>query len=103
MFNLKTIATAAVTALVVVVLSGLVGGNQPDGVGGFTRFPNSDLSAATITSTGNFSAEGEANKMGSANSVNVLYFGAGDGCSAIQATASGTLTTTATSTSFCNS
>ena len=40
----KTIATAALTAIVVVLLSGLVGGNQP-GVGGDTRFPNSTLGA----------------------------------------------------------
>ena len=42
MFDLKTIATAAVTAVLVVMLSGLVGGNQ-SGVGGSTRFPNSDM------------------------------------------------------------
>lgn len=47
----KTIATAAVTAIVVVVLSGLVGGNQP-GVGGATRFPNSDLQASSVKTSG---------------------------------------------------
>lgn len=47
----KTIATAALTALVVVMLSGLVGGNQP-GVGGDTRFPNSTLGAAALDIAG---------------------------------------------------
>lgn len=53
MFDLKTIVTSVlVTSLMLLgfMTIGLVGDNQP--VGGDTRFPNSDLSAATITSTG---------------------------------------------------
>lgn len=56
----------------------------------------------TLGVTGVSSLQANTNKIGTANSVNYLYFGAGDGCSAIAATASGTLTTTATSTAFCN-
>lgn len=48
MFDLKTIVTAAVTALVVCGVVMLVGGNQP-GVGGETRFPNSTLTAQGLT------------------------------------------------------
>lgn len=59
----QTLKTAALSALVaaVVCMVGfwLVGGNQP-AVGGSTRFPNSDLSAKTITSTGAFTASGAA-------------------------------------------
>ncbi len=51
MFDLKTIVTAAVTALVVCGVVMLVGGNQP-GVGGETRFPNSTLSAAALDIAG---------------------------------------------------
>jgi len=51
MFDLKTIVTAALTALVVVGAVMLVGGNQP-AVGGDTRFPNSDLSAKSLSLTG---------------------------------------------------
>lgn len=40
--------------------------------------------------------------VGDANAYHVIYLGAGDGCAALYATASGTLTTSATSTSFCN-
>lgn len=50
----KTIAIAAGTALIVsaiLMLSGLVGSNQPS-VGGDTRFPNSDLSAKSLSLTG---------------------------------------------------
>lgn len=42
MFDLKTIATAALTAIIVVLATSvLVGDNQS--VGGYTRFPNSDV------------------------------------------------------------
>lgn len=41
MFDVKTIASAAITAVVVVLIAGLVGDNQS--VGGYTRFPNSDV------------------------------------------------------------
>lgn len=117
--NPSNILTSALTAaVVVVVMTVLVGGNQPD-VGG-TRFPNGisvdgtspssgELRSTTLTTTGAATISGvaslqaESNKIGSANSYNPLYFGAGDGCAALLASASGTLTTTATSTSFCNS
>jgi hypothetical protein len=48
MFDLKTIVTSAVTALVVAGLVMLVGGNQP-GVGGESRFPNSSITAQGLT------------------------------------------------------
>lgn len=57
----------------------------------------------TATFSGVVTMEAESNKMGSINTYNPLYFGAGDGCMALLAAASGTLTTTATSTSFCSS
>ena len=63
MFNLKTIATAAVTAVLVVMLSGLVGGNQ-SGVGGSTRFPNSDLEASSLKTTGGDMTIGESGSTG---------------------------------------
>lgn len=43
-----------------------VGGMNNDAVGGFTRFPNSDLEAATITSNGAFSATGLSSLSGGA-------------------------------------
>lgn len=46
MFDLKTIVTASITAVAVVMLMGLVGGTN--GVGGETRFPNSNLSAKSF-------------------------------------------------------
>lgn len=46
MFNFQTIITAALTAVVVVFLLGLVGGTN--GVGADTRFPNSNVSAKSF-------------------------------------------------------
>ena len=89
----KTIATAALTAIVVVMLSGLVGSNQP-GVGGETRFPNSDVTVQTITTTG------EVQRFGSRSTRNVMYIGAIDGCAAVFYSST-TQTVQSTSTSFC--
>lgn len=51
MFDFKTIATAALTAIVVVVVAGLVGGNQSGTLGASgTRFPNG-ISADTTSPT----------------------------------------------------
>lgn len=52
--------------------------------------------------SGVLSASAEGNKIGSANSYNPIYVGAGDGCTAILYAASTTLVSSATSTSFCN-
>lgn len=49
MFDFKTIVTAALTSIVVVVLSGLVGGNQSDQLGAAWRNPNSDFSAKSLS------------------------------------------------------
>ncbi len=95
MFDLKTIVTAAVTALVVCGVVMLVGGNQP-GVGGETRFPNSDMTVQTISTTG------EVQRFGSRSTRNVMYIGAVDGCAAVFFNASTTQTVQATSTAFCN-
>ncbi len=102
---IKTIATSAVTALIVCVvmlMSGLVGGNSQPAVGGETRFPNSDLTAQSITSTSFVRAQGEAHRFGSASQRNVMYFGAVDGCAAVFFNSSTTQTVQATSTAFCN-
>lgn len=53
MFDYKTIATAALTAVVVVVLAGLVGGNQSDPLGATgTRFPYGLSTNSTSPSSG---------------------------------------------------
>lgn len=53
MFDLKSIVTAAITAAVVVVLAGLVGGNQSDLLGATgTRFPNGLSTDSTSPSAG---------------------------------------------------
>lgn len=49
MFDFKTIATAAVTAVIVVVLAGLVGDDQ---LGSGTRFPNGISADSTSPSAG---------------------------------------------------
>lgn len=50
---IKTIATAAFTALIVAVLfSGLVGSNYQPAVGGETRFPNSNVTVSGFTQGG---------------------------------------------------
>jgi len=49
MFDFKTIAASAITALVVVVLAGLVGGDQ---LGSGTRFPNGISADTTSPSAG---------------------------------------------------
>lgn len=114
MFDFKTIAVAAITALVVTFGADLLVGDNQD-FGGGTRFPNGisadttspnagEVRGTTLTTSGNIAVSGEANQIGSANeSNNVIFFGAGDGCAALQASASGTLTATPTSTSLCNS
>lgn len=114
MFDLKTIATSAITAIVVVVVAGLVGGNQSDQFGATgTRFPNGistdstspvagEVRTTTFTASGNLSAAGATTKLGSNTSVNTIYFGAADGCMALRGNSSTTLTASATSTSFCN-
>jgi len=63
MFDLKTTVTALIVSFVVLfgaLTVGLVGDNQSDGVGGYTRLPNSDFSAQTITSNGAFTSTGAA-------------------------------------------
>lgn len=120
MFDLKTILTSALTAVVVVVLAGLVGGNQSDQLGASgTRFPNgisTDSTSPTVgqirgtsltitgatTLTGALSAPASGNKLGSDTSVNYTYYGAGDGCTAVFFTSSSTQVTQPTSTAFCN-
>lgn len=92
---IKTIITSGFTALVVaLVVTMLVGSNSP-AVGGETRFPNSDMTVQTITTTG------EVQRFGSRSVRNIMYIGAGDGCAAVYYNASSTQTVQATSTSFC--
>ena len=54
------------------------------------------------TLTGVVSAQAEGNKLGSINTYNPIYVGAGDGCTAMLYAASTTLVSSATSTAFCN-
>lgn len=62
--DIKTILTSAVTAVVVVTLGFvLVGDNQP-GVGGATRFPNSDLEASSVKTSGGDLYIGESGSTG---------------------------------------
>lgn len=116
----ENIAIGVAALALIISVVGWVGDDQSS-IGGPTRFPNSDLSASTITSNGAFTSTGaatfsstvdvagvasltaEGNKIGSASSVNYLYIGAGDGCAAVYYAASTTQTIQATSTSFCNS
>lgn len=60
------------------------------------------ISGTTGTFTGVIAGSAEGNKLGSKNSYNPIYVGAGDGCTAILYAASTTLVSSATSTSFCN-
>lgn len=55
MFDFKTIATSAITAVVVVVLAGLVGGNDQLGAG--TRFPNGISADSTSPAAGEIRGE----------------------------------------------
>lgn len=68
-----------------------------DGSGNFTGTVTGTLSTSEV-----ISASGEGNKFGSTNTYNPIYIGAGDGCSYILFTASSTIASGATSTSFCN-
>lgn len=49
---IKTIITAGLTALVVALVVGMLVGSNSPAVGGDTRFPNSDLSAKSVSLTG---------------------------------------------------
>lgn len=49
---IKTIITAGLTALVVALVVGMLVGSNSPAVGGDTRFPNSDLSAKSLSLTG---------------------------------------------------
>lgn len=72
---IKTIATAALTALIVAVLfSGLVGSNYQPAVGGDTRFPNSTLGAPRLNITGT-STLGSGVTIGSASATTTVNFG----------------------------
>lgn len=63
--DLQNILTSAATALVVVVVAMfLVGGNSQPGVGGATRFPNSDLEASSVKATGGDLYVGESGSTG---------------------------------------
>lgn len=99
---MKDNSIAIVVALVALVVSGFglfTGGDTAQfGAAETTTFTN------PITFEENVTMQNETLKVGSDSAaLNVIYFGAVDGCMAIQATASDTLATTATSSSFCNS
>ncbi len=115
----KYISYIALIGVIVLGAIVLVGNQSSEGVGGGTRFSNGlsadstsplagEVRGTTFTSTGAVSFAGvvsataEGNKIGSANSYNPIYVGAGDGCTAMLFAASSTLVSTATSTSFCN-
>lgn len=101
-------------AIIALVLGVIIGGAfAPKGnLAGLVQFGNVQFpngitvgDTATLTTaafTGVVSASAEGNKLGSANSYNPIYVGAGDGCTAILYAASTTLVSSATSTSFCN-
>lgn len=50
---------ALVIAVAAIAVAVVGGNNQPQQLGGFTRFPNSDLYAKTINSNGAFTASGD--------------------------------------------
>lgn len=64
--ELKNILISAITALVVVFGWNVLVGNDQGNLGGATRFPNSDVSAQTITSTGAFTASAASSFTGDA-------------------------------------
>ncbi len=68
---MKNIITAGIVALVVALaVVYLVGGNQSGSVlGGAYRLPNSDLSAKSITSTGDFVVNGGTATITTSNSA----------------------------------
>lgn len=106
---IKTIAVAAVTALVVALaFVGLVGNQTSDNLGASgSRFPYGVSTDTTSPVFGqvrgsSFAFTSSGNKIGSDTSVNYTYYGAGDGCTAVFFTSSSTQVTQATSTSFCN-
>lgn len=88
MFDFKTIITSALTAIVVVVLSGLVGGTSSDSeLGAAYRLPNSDVTAKSLASynpsatSTMYSYSGAANVGGSV----ILEDTDAAGCTAISA------------------
>lgn len=89
MFDIKTIVTAAVTAVVVVMLSGLVGDNQS--VGGSTRFPNSALEASSVKTSGGDLYVGESGSTGC-----IVVRDSDDGGVSYVTLLNGTLTATST-------
>lgn len=74
MFNLKTMITAGVTAIVVaLVVVTLVGSNSP-AIGGETRFPNSNVTAQDLTALDDLVVTDDAT-FGSSAATTSINFG----------------------------
>lgn len=113
----KTILIVAIAGVLAMAVGLFLGSNRTPDVGGVYNITEQvfeagiDITGAgalevdgtdVISSTGQFVGQQSTSRFGVANTAHVIYLGAGDGCAAVYATASGTLTTAGTSTSNCN-
>lgn len=91
MFDLRTVVTSGVTAVLVVLLMSMVGFSNQPGAGGDTRFPNSNLSASSLKS-----ADGDLYVGETGGTACLVLQDSDDGGSTYVTALNGTLTATST-------